>query len=97
MSRVRLAQGLRVLSYGVPLAVIAWSLLGPGYGCRGAGCMGYAVLWLLGMFGSLVLGALLNAVSFALQSSPRSRLRKLELWLFATPALFLPLLTLLVH
>jgi heme/copper-type cytochrome/quinol oxidase subunit 2 len=52
--------------------------------CVGQG-LGEAMLLMFALFVAIVLGAIFNIVSFVRQDTPRSMLRKIELWLFVTP------------
>lgn len=95
MSKILFAMLLRAISYVTVLLAIGWivfeNYLSPRQYCSHAmSCMGNAigdaVVQLAVLCGAVLLGALLNTGSFFLQSSPRSRARKAELWLvFLTP------------
>ena len=99
MSNIPFAMLLRALSYGTVLLAIGWlvfeNYLSPRQSCSYAmsclgGALGEGLVQLAVLCGALLLGALLNTWSFFLQSSPRSRARKAELWLvFLTPPVLL--------
>jgi len=93
MSRPALARVLRPLSY-VPIMLLVGWLTVDSYRPRGPACpsmscigqgLGEAMLAMFALVVAIILGAAFNIASFLKQDSPRSTLRKVELWLFVTP------------
>ena len=98
MSKLRASQLLRALSYSTLLLAAGWLVFdsgrNPAPACQSMACigtgLGRAIKFLAALCGVLLLGTLLNSVSFLLHGPPRSVPRKLELWLvFVAPLLLL--------
>ena len=98
MAKLRASQLLRALSYSTLLFAAGWLVFesgrNPAPPCQSMACIGTgfgrAIQLLVALCGALLLGTLLNTVSFLLENSPRSGARKTELWLvFVTPLLSL--------
>ena len=94
MPKSRVSNFLRVLSYAPMVLVIGWNALRSarprGPACPGMSCManglGEALLLMAAVFAAVIVGAIFNIASFMLKESPRTALRKWELWLlFVTP------------
>lgn len=105
MTKTGSSHMLRVLSYVPMLLLIGWGaydkfrprgLPCPGMACIGQG-LGEAYLFLFALIAAIPIGALLNIASYRLQGSPRSTLRKIELWLlFVTPLALVAAIAILI-
>jgi len=89
----RVVRILRPLSY-VPILLVIAALVWDNFRPRGQACpsmscvgqgLGEAMALMCALVVAIIMGAALNIASYRRQESPRSTLRKVELWLFVSP------------